>query len=237
MEHPTKEQLKANYEQVKMKVQEACENSGRNPADVTIIAVSKTKPLSLIEDAIEVGMDTFGENKPQEVRDKTRDVSTKVHWHLIGKLQSNKIKYVIETCDLIHSVDSLKLAQKLNDEALKRDIHVDVLLQVNISGEDSKSGFSKIELYDSLSEIGGLSHVHVKGLMTIPPFVDVPEDNREHFAALREIFIDIKSKNIDNISMNALSMGMTGDYQVAVEEGATFVRVGTGIFGERNYVK
>ncbi len=234
---PSKEELKANYKDVLKNVEEACDKVGRNPQEVKIIAVSKTKPLSLIEDAMEVGMDTFGENKPQEIRDKCANVSRNVHWHMIGKLQTNKIKYVIETCDLIHSVDSIKLLEKLEEEADKRNIQVKILLQINISGEASKSGFSENELYSLLTTLGKYPHLHVEGLMTIPPFVSNPEDNRGYFRRLKEIFIDIKSKNIDNISMNALSMGMTGDYQVAVEEGATFIRVGTGIFGERNYTK
>ncbi len=234
---PSKDELKSNYETVLEKVGEACKRVGRDPSEVTIIAVSKTKPLSLIEDAIDVGMDTFGENKPQEIRDKTASVSRNVHWHMIGKLQTNKIKYIIETCDLIHSVDSLKLLEKLEEEAIKRQLHVDILLQVNVSGEETKSGFSVDEVYDLLPIISKFNHLHVKGLMTIPPFVNNPEDNRHYFRRLKEIFVDIKSKNIDNISMNALSMGMTGDYLVAVEEGATFIRVGTGIFGERNYTK
>ncbi len=229
------EELLDNYQTVVANVEAACKRVGRNPDDITIIAVSKTKPLSMIEDAIAVGMTHFGENKPQEIRDKTREVSKKVHWHMIGKLQSNKIKYVIETCDLIHSVDSLKLAENLSKEACKRDCDVQVLLQVNIADEETKSGFKAKELYDVIDRINELERIHVLGLMAIPPFVDNPEDNRSYFRELHEIFVDIKSKNIDNINMNVLSMGMTNDYQVAVEEGATCVRVGTGIFGARDY--
>jgi hypothetical protein len=231
----TIEQLKNNYEEVLNKVEAACIKASRDKNDVTVIAVSKTKPLSMVEDAISAGMTHFGENKPQEIRDKTKEVSKDVHWHMIGKLQSNKIKYVIETCELIHSVDSIKLAKRINSEAIKRQCHVNILIQVNITGEESKSGFSIAELYDSLEFFSKLEHVHVQGLMTIPPFVDTPEDNRLTFRQLNEVFVDIKSKNIDNITMSALSMGMTVDYEVAVEEGATYIRVGTGIFGERNY--
>ena len=227
--------LKDNYELVMRHIEQACTKVNRNSKDVTLIAVSKTKPLSMVEDAIKAGMTVFGENKPQEIRDKVKDVSTKVSWHMIGTLQSNKIKYVIETCDLIHSVDSLKLAYKLEEEAIKRDINVDILLQVNITEEASKSGFTVEELYKGLESLSQLSKVHIKGLMTIPPFVTDPEENRGIFRQLHEIFVDIKSKNIDNISMDALSMGMTKDYAVAVEEGATYVRVGTGIFGDRDY--
>jgi len=201
-----KELLKNNYEVVIKNVKVACKNSSRNSQDVTVIAVSKTKPLSMVEDAIKAGMSIFGENKPQEIRDKVKDVSTKVSWHMIGKLQSNKIKYVIEVCDLIHSVDSLKLANKLEEEALKRGIDVNILLQVNITKEESKSGFTVDELYNSLDEISKLKRIHVEGLMTIPPFVTDPEENRGIFRQLNEIFVDIKSKNIDNISMNDLSI-------------------------------
>lgn len=231
----TKETLKTNYLDVLERVNAACTRSGRKPSEVTLIAVSKTKPIELVEDAIAVGMTEFGENKPQEIRDKTAAINADVKWHMIGKLQSNKIKYVIDKCVLIHSVDSLKLATKLNDEAAKRDIYVNVLLQVNLVSEETKSGFSVEELYNNLETIAQLPHIRVNGLMAIPPFVKVAEDNRAYFRQLKEIFVDIKSKNIDNISMNALSMGMTGDYEVAIEEGATYVRVGTGIFGARNY--
>jgi len=233
----TREALKSNYETVVKNVEQACIKGGRDPKEIKIIAVSKTKPLSMIEDAIAVGMQTFGENKPQEIRDKVNAVSTKVSWHMIGKLQSNKIKYVIDNCDLIHSVDRLELVYKLEKEAIKRDIHIDVLLQVNITGESSKSGFAPDELLSHLTEISKCTRVHVKGLMTIPPYTANPEDNRQVFRSLKQLFIDIKSKNIDNVNMIDLSMGMTGDYMVAREEGATFVRVGTGIFGERNYNK
>lgn len=230
-----KDELKANFLEVQENIKKACARVGRNAEEVTLIAVSKTKPIELVEMAIDVGMTLFGENKPQEIRDKTKMIHANVSWHMIGKLQSNKIKYVIDTCDLIHSIDSLNLAEKLNAEALKREIQVNILLQVNLINEESKSGFSVTSLYESLDKLSKLSHLNIQGLMAIPPFVSNPEENRYYFRQLKEIFVDIKSKNIDNISMNALSMGMTGDYEVAIEEGATYVRVGTGIFGARNY--
>lgn len=226
--------MKSNYEEVKEKMYEACMKSGRALEEVTLIAVSKTQPIERVIEAYELGMVNFGENKPQEIRDKSKILNHGVSWHMIGNLQSNKIKYVIETCELIHSVDSLNLAIRLNEEAMRRNLRVKVLLQVNISKEQSKNGFEVEELYECLSELSKLRSIQVTGLMTIAPYVDDPEKNRTHFRNLHEVFIDIKGKNIDNITMNALSMGMTGDYQVAIEEGATHIRVGTGIFGIRN---
>ncbi len=225
-----------NYEDVIATIEKAAKKAHRNVEDITLIAVSKTKPIAMIEEAIKLGMDNFGENKPQEIRDKTKVLGTEtLHWHMIGHLQSNKIKYVIETCDFIHSVDSVKLGEELEKEAIKRDCDVFILLQVNVADEESKGGFSIEECYNVLPIFAAFKRVHVQGLMTIAPYVDNPEDNRQIFRQLHEIFVDIKSKNIDNVSMNALSMGMTGDYEVAIEEGATHIRVGTGIFGERNY--
>lgn len=228
-------QLEQNYQNVLANIQAACQRSGRNPEDITLIAVSKTKPVELVRMAIDIGMTEFGENKPQEIRDKTKQISAPIKWHMIGHLQSNKIKYVLTSCALIHSVDSLKLAQQLNDQATKKETHVNILLQVNISEEKSKQGFLVDELEDRVRQIGRLDHIRIQGLMTIAPYVDDPEDNRHLFRQLNELLIDIKSKNIDNVNMNVLSMGMTGDYAVAIEEGATHIRVGTGLFGERSY--
>lgn len=227
-------QIRNNYEKVKENIICTCKKCGRSPSDVTLIAVSKTQPIERIELAHQLGMDHFGENKPQEIRDKSKVLPSDLHWHMIGNLQANKIKYVVETCELIHSVDSLILASKINEEAIRRNHTVNILLQVNVSSENSKNGFEVDELYSSLEDLSKLKNVQIKGLMTIAPFVENPEDNRIHFRKLHEVFIDIKGKNIDNITMSALSMGMTGDYQVAIEEGATYVRVGTGIFGIRN---
>lgn len=227
--------LQENYEAVKENIRQACERAGRSPEEVTLIAVSKTKPLSDIEEVMQTGCIDFGENKVQELCDKEEHVSKPVHWHLIGHLQTNKVKYIVDKAALIHSVDSFKLAQCINKEAAKKDVVVPVLIQVNIAEEDTKFGLSKEETIPVIEEISKLPNVKIKGLMTIAPFVDNPEDNRIHFQNLRQLFVDIKDKTIDNVDMNILSMGMTGDYQVAVEEGATMVRVGTGIFGARNY--
>ena len=213
----------------------ACQKAGRDPREVTLIAVSKTKPLSDIEEAIDCGMMEFGENKVQELVDKIEHVSRPVHWHLIGHLQTNKVKYIADKGLLIHSVDSVKLAKEIQKEAVKKQADCDILLEVNVAREESKFGFTCEEVPDAVAEIAQLSNVHIQGLMTIAPFVENPEDNRVIFAKLHKLLLDIKSRNIDNVNMNVLSMGMTNDYTVAVEEGATMIRVGTGIFGARNY--
>ncbi len=228
--------LKDNIAVVKKNIELACERAGRNPEEVTLIAVSKTKPLSDIEEVIAT-TDTrdFGENKVQEMVDKYEKVSTPVNWHLIGHLQTNKVKYIVDKACLIHSVDSFNLAKTIEKEAVKRNVTANILIEVNVAEEETKFGVRCEEVLPLIEQIKDLPHVKVKGLMTIAPFVENPEDNRVYFRTLRDLSLDIASKNIDNIDMSVLSMGMTNDYVVAVEEGATLVRVGTGIFGARNY--
>lgn len=227
--------VKENLKQVKKNIEEACKRAGRKSEEVTLIAVSKTKPVEMIEDAIEYGIKDFGENKVQEMSDKMNTISAELNWHLIGHLQRNKVKYIVDKTYLIHSVDSLRLAEQINQEAKKRNVICNVLIEVNIAQEESKFGVTKEELPNLLRQIRDLKNVYVKGLMTIAPFVDNPEDNREYFKEMHKLFVDMSAENTDNIRMEVLSMGMTGDYQVAIEEGATMVRVGTGIFGTRNY--
>ncbi|MCM1288084.1 MAG: YggS family pyridoxal phosphate-dependent enzyme [Clostridium sp.] len=227
--------LKENLDTVMKNIKAACEASGRSLDEVTLIAVSKTKPLSDIEELVTYGVKEFGENKVQELTDKYENISTKVNWHLIGHLQTNKVKYIVDKACLIHSVDSVHLAEAINKEAAKKDVICNILIQVNIAGEDTKFGIDAGEIYDFIDKIKDFENIKVKGLMTIAPFVENAEDNRIHFRNLYQLLLDIKSKNIDNIDMNILSMGMTNDYMIAIEEGATMVRVGTGIFGERNY--
>lgn len=227
--------IKENLAVVKKNMEEACRKANRNPDEVTLIAVSKTKPISDIEEAIACGMYEFGENKVQELTNKMEQITTPVHWHLIGHLQTNKVKYIVDKELLIHSVDSLKLAKEIQKEAEKRQTHCNILLEVNVAEEESKFGFAYGEVMDAVKEIALLSNVHIQGLMTIAPFVENPEENRKFFANLHKLLLDIKSINIDNVNMSVLSMGMTNDYMVAIEEGATMVRVGTGIFGTRNY--
>lgn len=228
--------LKDNIAVVRKNIELACERAGRNPEEVTLIAVSKTKPLFDIEEVIAT-TDTrdFGENKVQEMVDKYEKVSTPVNWHLIGHLQTNKVKYIVDKACLIHSVDSFNLAKTIEKEAVKRNVTANILIEVNVAEEETKFGVRCEEVLPLIEQIKDLPHVKVKGLMTIAPFVENPEDNRVYFRTLRDLSLDIASKNIDNIDMSVLSMGMTNDYVVAVEEGATLVRVGTGIFGARNY--
>ncbi len=227
--------LRENLNNVQKNIEAACERAGRSKDEVTLIAVSKTKPLSDIEELILCGTTEFGENKVQELVDKYENVSKPVNWHLIGHLQTNKVKYIVDKACLIHSVDSLKLAKEIEKEAIKKNVIVNILVQVNVANEDTKFGLDTSQVLELVKDISLLPHIRIKGLMTIAPFVENPEDNRVYFKELKQLLLDIKSKNIDNVDMSILSMGMTNDYEVAIEEGATMVRVGTGIFGERNY--
>lgn len=224
-----------NLQNIENRIQEACKRAGRKRDEVTLIAVSKTKPVEMLQEVYMEGIRDFGENKVQELCQKIEVLPENINWHMIGHLQTNKIKYIVGKTRLIHSVDSLKLAEEIQRLAEKRDVDVDILVEVNIANEESKFGISKEEVIDLVQAISRLTRVHIKGLMTIAPLVNNPEDNRLFFRGIKELSVDIKLQNIDNVSMDVLSMGMTGDYEVAIEEGATMVRVGTGIFGERNY--
>ncbi len=223
-----------NYDKVLENIKSACKSSGRKESEVTLIAVSKTKPVSDIEELYNHGVRVFGENKVQELCDKYEALPKDIKWHMIGHLQRNKVKYIIDKVELIHSVDSVRLARQIEEEAAKKNVRVDILIEVNVAGEESKFGLKTEEVPDIVTQIAGFPHVSIKGLMTIPPFAENPEDNRKYFNKLKQLAVDIKAKNIDNVSMDKLSMGMTGDYTAAVTEGASYVRVGTGIFGERN---
>ena len=230
--------LQENYESIDKKITEACKRAGRNRDAVTLIAVSKTKPLSDIEELLQnTDAKNFGENKVQELVDKIPQMPSDVRWHMIGHLQRNKVKYIVDKVYLIHSVDSLRLAEEISREAVKKQVEVNILIEVNVAQEESKFGTTVEETATLIREIATLPGIHIRGLMTIAPFVEDPEENRGYFQKLRQLAVDIGNKNIDNISMNILSMGMTGDYMVATQEGATIVRVGTGIFGERDYSK
>ncbi len=222
---------------VRNEIAEACKRSGRDSKEVTLIAVSKTKPVSMIEEAIEAGQTVFGENKVQELCSKYEVLPKNLSWHLIGHLQRNKVKYIADKAALIHSVDSLRLAQTIDQEGKKHNRVIPILIEVNVAGEDTKFGVSVEEALPLIEEISVLPNIQVKGLMTIAPFVENPEENRSVFRRLKQLSVDIGDKNMNNVYMDILSMGMTNDYQVAVEEGATMVRVGTGIFGERDYSK
>lgn len=205
-------------------------------SNASLIAVSKTKPVSMLQEAYDAGMRDFGENKVQELIEKYEQLPKDIRWHMIGHLQRNKVKYIVDKVFLIHSVDSYRLAEEISKEATKKNVDVNILIEVNVAAEDTKFGLKeKEDILSLLKSVSTLPHVYVKGLMTIAPFVEKAEENRVYFTKLRELAVDIKAQNIDNISMNILSMGMTGDYLVASQEGATYIRVGTGIFGERNY--
>lgn len=225
--------VRENLQKVRENIESACRRSGRDPKEVTLIAVSKTKPVPLLLEAYEEGERDFGENKVQEILAKKPEMPEDIRWHMIGHLQRNKVHQVVDQAVLIHSVDSLRLAQQIEQESAKKGIETDILLEVNVAREESKYGFLLEEVEDAVMTIKDFPHVHIRGLMTIAPFVENPEENRPVFKKLFELAVDIGKKNIDNVTMSALSMGMTGDYEVAIEEGATIVRVGTGIFGAR----
>ena len=226
-----------NLANVEKKIEDACARVGRSRDEVTLIAVSKTKPIPLLEEAYRAGARDFGENKVQEMMDKIPVLPDDINWHMIGHLQRNKVKYLIGKTTLIHSVDSLRLAEEISRLSEKNNVLTDILIEVNIAEEESKFGTSRDEAISLVEAVSALPGIRICGLMTIAPYVEDPEDNRKYFREIKKLSVDIANRNIDNVSMSILSMGMTGDYEVAIEEGATMVRVGTGIFGERDYNK
>lgn len=227
--------LKDNLTNVEKTIQAACEKGARKRSDVTLVAVSKTKPVEMLQEIYDAGVRDFGENKVQEICEKYDKLPADIRWHMIGHLQRNKVKYIIDKVCMIHSVDSYRLAEEINIQAKKHQLVMPVLLEVNIAGEQSKFGVSKADTLLLAEEVAHLDSLHVEGLMAVAPYVEDPEKNRKYFREIRQLAVDIRRKNIDNIDMHVLSIGMTGDYAVAIEEGATIVRVGTGIFGEREY--
>lgn len=229
--------LQSQYEEVQKRIEAACTRCGRDRSEVTLIAVSKTKPVEMLEEIYALGERNFGENKVQELNGKYEVMPRDIHWHMIGHLQRNKVKYIIDKAELIHSVDSLRLARTISEEAQKHQCTAHILLEVNVAEEESKFGMTVEEAPKLAEEIAALPNIQIEGLMTIAPFVENPEENRPVFQKLRKLSVDIRAKNINNVTMAVLSMGMTNDYEIAIEEGATMVRVGTAIFGERNYAK
>ncbi len=227
--------LKENLQKVEERIAAACMRAGRRREDVTLIAVSKTKPVDMLREAYDLGIRVFGENKVQELTEKYDRLPEDIRWHMIGHLQTNKVKYIVGKTELIHSVDSLKLAEMIEKESQKHGCVTDILVEVNVAEEESKFGLRMEEVIPFIEKIVQYPHINVRGLMTIAPFVENPEENRTIFADLHKLYVDIKEKNIDNGTVSILSMGMTNDYEVAIEEGATMVRIGTGIFGARNY--
>ena len=227
--------IRENLDIVEKNIEAACSLGERKREEVKLIAVSKTKPVEMLQEAYDYGCRDFGENKVQELVDKYEKMPKDIRWHMIGHLQRNKVKYIVDKVYLIHSVDSLRLAEEISKEAVKKDVTVSILIEVNVAEEASKFGTTSEDAIALVEQIAKLPNIAIKGLMTIAPYVENAEENRVYFRKLKQIYVDIIRKNIDNVFMEELSMGMTGDYKVAITEGATYIRVGTGIFGERQY--
>ena len=225
--------IRTNIEAVEERICSACKRAGRDRSEVRLICVTKTKPVEMLQEAYEAGQRDFGENKVQEICRKKPDLPPDIRWHMIGHLQRNKVRQLIGQTAMIHSVDSLRLAETISAEAVRAGIRIPVLIEVNMAGEESKFGLAKEDVEELVRAAAALEGIQISGLMTIAPYTEDPETNRPYFAGHRELAVDIGQKCIDNVSMSVLSMGMTGDFEVAIEEGATHIRVGTGIFGER----
>lgn len=228
--------ISENIKVIKEKIARAAEKSGRRGEDILLLAVTKTIDIDRIRMAVDCGLTELGENKVQEITDKYDALERDVKWHMIGHLQTNKVKYIIDKVKLIHSVDSLKLAEEINKRAAAAGIVMDILAEINVAGEDSKFGITCDSAEETVREMSLMKNIRVRGLMTVAPNVENGEENRPVFRKLKQLLVDINSKNIDNVNMDILSMGMTGDYETAIEEGATIVRIGTGIFGPRIYL-
>lgn len=228
--------IEANLKQIEDNIQRAVNKSGRKREDILLLAVTKTIDVENIKVAVNLGLKDLGENKPQEINSKYFEIDG-VRWHQIGHLQTNKVKYIIDKVCLIHSLDSVKLAEEIDKRAKSKGLTMEVLVEINIANEESKHGISINEVDSFIKEVSKFDNIRVVGLMCVAPFVENPEENRKYFEKMRKIYVDIKEKNYNNINMKYLSMGMTNDYEVAIEEGANIVRVGTGLFGERDYNK
>jgi len=229
-------QLKENLEAIKERIRQAALRAGRNPEEITLLGVTKTVEPDVICQAYDLGLRDFGENRVQEFRRKADIIDKGCRWHIIGRLQTNKVKYLDHRVSLIHSLDRMELAETLQARGEKIGRIWDVLVQVNVSGEETKAGVSPEHLKDFVSQVAKLGNIHIKGLMTIAPYAENSEEVRWVFRELRKLAVDIKQESIDNINMEVLSMGMSNDFEVAIEEGATIVRIGSAIFGERVYL-
>lgn len=227
--------IRNNINAINQKIEAAAVKSGRKKEEILLLAVTKTIAVPIMKEAVECGLTELGENKVQEIMNKYEEMGENIKWHLIGHLQTNKVKYIIDKVCLIHSVDSLKLAKEISIRAQQKNILANILIEVNVASEESKYGVKPEDAENLIKLISLLPNICVKGLMTVAPFVENSEENRKYFRQMRQLLVDINAKNINNINMNTLSMGMTGDYEIAVEEGATIVRVGTGLFGARDY--
>lgn len=223
-----------NISSIRDRIERAAQRAGRNPKDILLLAVSKTQSVDDIIKARDLGVKTFGENKVQEILAKYDHVKD-VKWHLIGHLQRNKVKYIIDKVEMIHSLDSIELAEEINKRAEKKGIVMPVLIQINIGKEGSKSGIYEEELEAFIKKLEGYKNILISGIMTIPPKIDNDDVTRNYFKRMKELFEGLKMIKHDNIDIKYLSMGMTGDFEIAIEEGANIVRIGTGIFGERKY--
>lgn len=223
-----------SIEQVQKQMERATKKSGRSLEDIKLIAVTKTRTVDEMKEAQQQGLTQFGENKVQEIQNKYNEFSQDIGWHLIGHLQRNKVKYIIDKVELIHSVDSLRLAKAIHKEAKKQDLVVNVLIQVNVANEDTKFGLPVKDVIPFLKEITTFENIKVQGLMTMAPYTPDPEESRPYFRQLKKLAVDINNQRLDNVYIRELSMGMTNDYNVAIEEGSTMIRVGTGIFGTRD---
>ena len=234
---PEYDYISENIKSIREKIDNAAQKAGRDPKDVLLLAVSKTVDVPRIKAAVAEGLDELGENHVQEIMEKYEPMGPDVKWHMIGHLQTNKVKYIIDKVKLIHSVESLKLAEEINKQAKKHGLVMDILVEINMAKEESKYGIMPGDTPAFIESLSSLENIRVRGLMTVAPNVENGEENRVYFRNMKKLLVDINAKNINNINMDVLSMGMTGDYITAVEEGATIVRVGTGIFGKRNYNK
>ena len=225
----------ANYKDVKENIRKACAEAGRSEDEIIMLAATKTVPVSVINHAIDKGVSYIGENRVQEFLSKKDDLSETVHRHFIGHLQTNKVKDIVGEVEMIQSVHSFKLAAEIDRQCAKLGKRMDVLLEVNIGDEESKSGFKASQVEEALLKIAGLQNVCVKGLMAIPPICETNEKISQYFAEMRKLFIDIGAKKLDNTNIMYLSMGMSGDYVEAIKNGANIVRLGTCLFGQRDY--
>ncbi len=224
-----------NYADIKKRIENACKRTGRDPKEVIMLAATKTVPTAVINHAIEAGVDYIGENRVQELLSKKDELLPFAHRHFIGHLQTNKVKDIVDEVEMIQSVHSLKLAAEINKLCLKKGKVMDVLVEVNVGNEESKSGFSADEVESAILEMAKMQGIRVKGLMSIPPICEKEQELRQYFAILSKLFIDIKAKKVDNVDIVYLSMGMSGDFEAAIEYGANIVRIGTSLFGPRNY--
>ena len=229
------EDFKKNLEKIEANIQAACDRAGRSRDEVTLIAVSKTKPIEDLMAVYELGERNYGENKVQELCGKIEAMPDDIKWHMIGHLQRNKVKYIVGKVELIHSVDSYRLAEEISKQSVKNNVNSDILVEINIGDEESKFGVSSTDVINLVKETAALPNISVKGLMCVAPYVVDSEENRAFFHKIKDLSVDIMSENIDNVSMSILSMGMSNDYEVAIEEGATMVRIGSDLFGKRDY--